>query len=142
MGVLRCFTEKRPGFDAEARTLLDDLRGYLGIKEIETLRILSRYDVEGVSEETFTNALETVFSEPQTDDCYVDEYPVINYVHQSFAVEALPGQYDQRADACSQCLLLLALSDIDTQGIDMQNISESGESLLSVSRQSENENTE
>ena len=141
MGVLRCFTEKRPGFDAEARTLLDDLRGYLGIKEIETLRILSRYDVEGISEETFTSALETVFSEPQTDDCYVDEYPVINYVHQSFAVEALPGQYDQRADACSQCLLLLALSDIDTQDINMQNISESGESSLHVGRQSENENT-
>ena len=119
MGVFRCFTEKRQGFDVEAKTLLGDVCGYLGIVSADSVRVLSRYDVEGVSEGTFKGALETVFSEPQTDDHYIDTYPTAEYTHRSFAVEALPGQYDQRADACAQCLLLLSLSDTENAGVSL-----------------------
>ena len=107
MGVFRCYTEKRRDFDIEAQNLLRDLREFLGIQSLESLRILSRYDVEGISPDTYRAARTTVFSEPQTDDIYDESLPNPGDNCRTLVVEALPGQYDQRADACMQCLRLL-----------------------------------
>ena len=93
--VFRCYTEKRQGFDVEARMLMDELRNALGISEIERLRVINRYDVEGISRQVYEAARNMVFSEPQVDLCFDEEMPDTgeDWV---LAVEALPGQYDQR----------------------------------------------
>jgi len=105
--VFRCYTEKRQGFDVEARMLMDELRNALGISEIERLRVINRYDVEGISRQVYEAARNMVFSEPQVDLCFDEEMPDTgeDWV---LAVEALPGQYDQRADSCAQCIQMLA----------------------------------
>jgi len=105
--VFRCYTEKRPGFDVEARLLMDELRNALGISGVERVRIINRYDVEGISRDVYEHARSIVFSEPQVDVCFDEEMPDTggDWV---LAVEALPGQYDQRADSCAQCIQLLA----------------------------------
>ena len=105
--VYRCFTEKRPGFDVEAQGVLRDLRGNLGVTAIESLRLFSRYDVEGVSGDVYAQARGIVFSEPQVDECFDEELPGFSGEHRILAVEALPGQYDQRADSCAQCIQML-----------------------------------
>ena len=105
--VYRCFTEKKPGFDVEAQGVLRDLRGNLGVRSIDSLRLFSRYDVEGVSGEVYSQARGIVFSEPQVDECYDEALPVFSGDHRILAVEALPGQYDQRADSCAQCIQML-----------------------------------
>ena len=104
--VIRVFVEKRRGFDVEARHMLSDLRENLGMKNIQALRLLNRYDVEGLSEAEFAQARETVFSEPNVDDVYDESFPVGEDWH-VFAMEYLPGQYDQRADSAAQCVQLL-----------------------------------
>jgi phosphoribosylformylglycinamidine synthase len=105
--VYRCFTEKRPGFDVEAQGVLRDLQENLGIKNLQALRIFNRYDTEGISEEVYRQARVSVFSEPQIDDCYDEHLPQISDGNWILAVEALPGQYDQRADSCAQCIQML-----------------------------------
>jgi len=112
--VYRCFTEKRPGFDVEAQGVLRDLRGNLGVTAIEKLRLFSRYDIEGVSGEVYARARGIVFSEPQVDECYDEELPAFSGEHRILAVEALPGQYDQRADSCAQCIQMLTCMDRPT----------------------------
>ena len=108
MAVFRCFTEKREGFDGEARAVLNDLRGFLGICGLESVRVLCRYDVEGISESVYRAARETVFSEPQIDDIF-DKYPPhFENDYRTLIIEALPGQYDQRADSCAQSIQLLS----------------------------------
>ncbi len=109
--VYRCFTEKKPGFDVEAQGVLRDLRGNLGVRSIDSLRLFSRYDVEGVSGEVYSQARGIVFSEPQVDECYDEALPVFSGDHRILAVEALPGQYDQRADSCAQCIQMLTCMD-------------------------------
>ena len=103
--VSRIYVEKKPGFDVEAQQLKGELTEILGIKGIEALRIINRYDVEGIDEELFRSCVPTVFSEPQVDVTY-DELPASDGV--VFAVEFLPGQFDQRADSASECVQLIS----------------------------------
>ena len=105
--VFRCCTEKREGFDVEAQLLMGELRGALGIAEVARVRIINRYDTEGISKETYEKAKQAVFSEPQVDVCVDEEIPDCKEAW-ILAVEALPGQYDQRADSCAQCIQMLA----------------------------------
>lgn len=104
--VSRVYVEKKPGFDVEARQLTAELRGTLGIDALEGLRLLNRYDVEGISAELFEQCVPTVFSEPQSDDV-LRELPDAAGAA-VFAVEYLPGQFDQRADSASECIQLIS----------------------------------
>ncbi|MBQ5952314.1 MAG: phosphoribosylformylglycinamidine synthase [Lachnospiraceae bacterium] len=106
MSVQRIYVEKRPGFAVQARELKEEVRGYLGIAGLEDVRVLIRYDVEGVSPEIFSQALTTIFSEPPVDDVYPGEFPR-GPQDKVFSVEYLPGQFDQRADSAEQCVRLL-----------------------------------
>ena len=101
--VYRVFVEKRPGFDHEAHATLKDIRSFLRIPQLTGLRLLNRYDVEGLDENLFRKSIPTVFSEPQADQVY-DALPEGgDWV---LAAEYLPGQFDQRADSASQCIQL------------------------------------
>ena len=106
MSVFRCYSEKKPGFDVEARGLCGQLREQLGIYALEGVRILNRYDADRIAPEVYEAAKTVVFSEPQVDDVYDETFPVPETPHSVLAVEALPGQYDQRADSCAQCIQL------------------------------------
>ncbi|MDI9590866.1 MAG: phosphoribosylformylglycinamidine synthase [Acidobacteriota bacterium] len=103
--VSRVYVEKKPGFDVEARQLSHELRHTLGIQGLTKLRLINRYDVEGISEELFGRCVPTVFSEPQSDDVFFALPAFGDAV--VFAVEFLPGQFDQRADSASECVQLL-----------------------------------
>ena len=102
--VYRIYVEKKPGFDGEAQGLLHELVDLVGIKSLTGLRLLNRYDVEGIDSALFQQAIPTVFCEPPVDVTY-DTLPEAKTV---FAVEYLPGQFDQRADSASQCIQLLS----------------------------------
>lgn len=104
--IRRLFVEKRPEFDVEAEGLLNDLKESLGIRSLKKVRILNRYDVSGLSDEEYEKARITIFSEPAVDIVY-DESKDIAENDRVFAVEYLPGQYDQRADSASQCMQIL-----------------------------------
>jgi phosphoribosylformylglycinamidine synthase len=104
--IRRIFVEKKLGFSVEADHLLRDLTATLGIASLQQVRILARYDVEGLSDDEYRAALWTIFSEPPVDAVYEEEFNVATE-DTVFAVEYLPGQYDQRADSTSQCLMLL-----------------------------------
>lgn len=104
--VRRVLVEKREGFDLEAKALKKDLLESLHISNIENLRILNRYDVEGISEEVYENAAKTIFSEPNLDVVYYEEIPELNG-ERVFAIEFLPGQYDQRGDWAAQCIQIV-----------------------------------
>ena len=106
--VYRIFVEKRPGLSPEANHLLHDLRSFLGIQSLEGVRILNRYDVENIDPEVYAAAKGTVFSEPQVDVIYDETFPEPRNIHTRLAVEALPGQFDQRSDSCAQCIQLMA----------------------------------
>lgn len=103
--VMRVFVEKKSGFDVEAKNILCDLRDTLGVKELKSLRLINRYDVEGLSEADFERAATSVLSEINVDNTFYNlNIPDTWHV---FASEYLPGQYDQRADSAAQCLALL-----------------------------------
>ena len=102
--VYRIYVEKKPGFDGEAKDLCRELKELLGITRLQNLRLVNRYDVEGIDEALFEKAVPTVFSEPPVDVTY-NALPAAPHV---FAVEYLPGQFDQRADSASQCIQLLS----------------------------------
>ena len=102
--VYRIYVEKKPGFDGEAQGLKHELVELVGIKGLKALRLLNRYDVEGIDRDLFEKAIPTVFSEPPVDVTYT-ELPTAKTV---FAVEYLPGQFDQRADSASECIQLLS----------------------------------
>ena len=102
--VYRIYVEKKPGFDGEAQGLLHELVDLVGIQNLTGLRLLNRYDVEGIDAVLFQQAVPTVFSEPPVDVTY-DRLPDAKTV---FAVEYLPGQFDQRADSASECIQLLS----------------------------------
>ena len=107
--VYRVYSEKKAGFTHEAGKLLDDARTLLGIKSIENIRIINRYDVENITKELFDYSKNTVFSEPPTDIVGEDfEYGENDTV---FAVEFLPGQFDMRADSAAQCIQIISQGD-------------------------------
>ena len=90
-----------------AKELTEDIKGYLGIDGLEKVRVLVRYDVENLSDETFDKALTSIFSEPPVDDVYEEEFPYDESKSKIFSVEYLPGQFDQRADSAEQCVKFL-----------------------------------
>ncbi len=102
--VYRVFVEKRNGLTLEADRLLGDLRELLGIRSLKGVRVLNRYDVEGIDQELFCLARDTVFSEPQLDLTYTE----LQAEGTVFAVEYLPGQFDQRADSAAQCIQIIS----------------------------------
>ena len=104
--VSRVYVEKKPGFDVEAQQLAHELRDILGIERLEGLRLVNRYDVEGITGELFAQCVPTVFSEPQSDVATL-EMPAAEGAA-VFAVEYLPGQFDQRADSASECIQLIS----------------------------------
>ncbi len=105
--VRRIYVQKKPGFDVEAKGILEDLKENLQIKGLEQVVILNRYDVSGVDEESYNKAKTTVFSEPQVDD-YFDESYTFDQKDKVFAVEYLPGQFDQRANSLEECLQIVS----------------------------------
>lgn len=105
MSVYRVYVEKKAPFAVEAQGVLSDIRSSLGIHSASCVRILNRYDVEDISKEDFELAKGTIFSEPQVDDVY-DELPSFAAEDRVFAVQFLPGQFDQRADSAVQCIQL------------------------------------
>ncbi|MCD8355740.1 MAG: phosphoribosylformylglycinamidine synthase [Clostridia bacterium] len=107
MAVLRCYTEKRSGFDSASQSLCSSMRELLEIPALTYVRELCRYDVEGIDAETYAKAKNIVFSEPMVDDCYDEQYPMPEGDYRILAVEPLPGQYDQRSDSCAQCIQLM-----------------------------------
>ena len=105
MSVFRIYVEKKPQFAVEAKNLLADIQTALRPEGLTGLRIINRYDVEGISKQDFALATPTIFSEPPVDTVYYD-LPKAKKSHM-FATEYLPGQFDQRADSCEQCIQLL-----------------------------------
>ncbi len=103
--VNRIYVEKKQGLRHEAQGLRHDIRHILLIKNLTDVRLLNRYDVEGLDQETFDKAVQLVLSEPQLDDVST-ELPKQDGAY-VFAVEFLPGQFDQRADSAAQCIQIL-----------------------------------
>ena len=103
--VYRIFVEKKTGLDNEAKSLLNEAKNLLGVENLEDIRLFNRYDAENITEELFSYAVKTVFSEPQLDNVYDCVNIPEAYV---FAVEALPGQFDQRADSAAQCIQIIS----------------------------------
>ena len=102
--VKRVYVEKKPEFAVAAHSLLSEIKSYLGIKGVTGVRVLIRYDIENITEETYKKALKTVFCELPVDDVYEENFESTGKV---FSVEFLPGQFDQRADSAEQCIRLL-----------------------------------
>ncbi len=109
--VYRIFVEKKVGLDNEARSLLNEVTNLLGVQGLERVRLFNRYDAENITGELFDYAVKTVFSEPQLDiatgDVSLKDATV-------FAVEYLPGQFDQRADSAAQCIQIISQGDRPT----------------------------
>ena len=103
--VYRIFVEKKPGLDNEAKGLLSEAKNLLGIENLEDIRLFNRYDAENITDELFDYSVKTVFSEPQLDNVSSCLNIADAYV---FAVEALPGQFDQRADSAAQCIQIIS----------------------------------
>ncbi len=103
--VKRIYVEKRPAYATEANETKNNLIEQLGLK-INSLRIINRYDVQGISDDILAQGINTILAEPMVDEVYQEEFPV-NDNEEIFAIEFLPGQYDQRADSCQQCFAIL-----------------------------------
>ena len=106
MSVRRIFAEKKEPYAVKAQELMEEMSSYLDIHDAKKVRVLIRYDVENLSDETYEKSKGTIFSEPPVDDLYEGTFP-----HEKddiiFSVEYLPGQFDQRADSAEQCVKLL-----------------------------------
>ena len=109
--VYRVYVEKKPGLRHTADSLKEELRTFLGIRELTDLRLFNRYDVENIEKPLFDYAVDTVFSEPQQDEVY-EVLPEMD--GKVFAVEYLPGQYDQRADSAAQCIQIISQGERPT----------------------------
>lgn len=109
--VYRIYVEKKKGLDNEAKSLRYDIRHILQIKSLEEVRVINRYDVENIDADLFNYSKKTVFSEPQLDIIY-DELPEDKAT--VFAVEYLPGQFDQRADSAAQCIQIISKGERPT----------------------------
>ncbi len=110
--VYRIFVEKKAGLRAEADSLKNDIKSFLQIKSLKELRLLNRYDVENITEELFEGSKGTVFSEPQQDEIFNSFED--DTAAALFAVEYLPGQFDQRADSAAQCIQIISKGDRPT----------------------------
>ncbi|BBF41478.1 phosphoribosylformylglycinamidine synthase, synthetase subunit [Lachnospiraceae bacterium KM106-2] len=108
--VRRIYVEKKQPYAIHAKELKGEIKSYLGIRSVTEARVLIRYDIENVSEDTYKRALGTVFSEPPVDVLYEKDFPK-EKDSVSFSVEFLPGQFDQRADSAEQCVRLLNESE-------------------------------
>jgi len=108
--IKRIFVEKKAGFNVEACNLMKDLKDNLSIDTLKGLRILNMYDIEGIKEEEYEKAKYTIFAEKPVDSVKDGKFE-IGSEEKAFAVEYLPGQYDQRADSAAQCLQLLTQGD-------------------------------
>ena len=108
--VLRVYVQRKSGFEGEAKALLKEVKDLLGITELQRIDLLNRYDVEGISEELFESCIPTVFSEPQSDlaSRTMPEFSSEGAAVHTFAVEFLPGQFDQRADSAAECVQLIS----------------------------------
>lgn len=106
--VYRIYVEKKKEFANEAASVLNEANTFLGIKSLSDVRVINRYDTENISRELFDDAVKNVFSEPQIDDTY-DKLELSDCV--VFAVEFLPGQFDQRADSAAQCIQLISAGE-------------------------------
>ena len=104
-GVRRIYVEKKSDYAVKAKELHEELINYLNIKA-KSVRVLIRYDIENISDETYNKAKTTVFSEPPVDMIYEENFPSAADDF-CFSVEYLPGQFDQRADSAEQCVKLL-----------------------------------
>ncbi len=104
--VKRIFVEKKSGLDIAAKSLFRDLRDNLGIQGLAAVRLLNRYDIEGISDAEYASVRDIVFAEPPLDTVYEETLPLAA-AEAMFAVEYLPGQYDQRADSASQCIQII-----------------------------------
>ena len=98
--------EKKPGFDAEAKTLMEDLKQDLHMEGLSSLRLINRYDIQGIDKNTYEMVVSSVFAEPALDDHWHEELPAGDDA-KVFASEYLPGQYDQRADSAAQCIRII-----------------------------------
>ena len=104
--VYRILVEKKPEYNVEGAQLLSDLKTNLHLYNLINVRIVNRYDVAGLTEDEFEYSIKTIFSEETVDNVYRDNIPLkSNEV--AFAMEFLPGQYDQRADSAMECLQLI-----------------------------------
>ena len=131
--VYRVYVEKKPGQTQEAQGLLGQIRDFLQIKGLIELRILNRYDAENIDEQLFRYAVNTVFSEPQVDNVSF-QAPQGQIV---FAVEPLPGQYDQRADSAAQCIQIISQGNrpvIRTAKVYVLTGDISGEELAAIKK--------
>ena len=104
--VKRIYVEKKPDYAVAAQELMENIHDYLGIAGVTSVRVFIRYDIQNISDETYENAKVTIFSEPPVDILYEEALPEADGA-QVFSVEALPGQFDQRADSAQQCVKLL-----------------------------------
>ena len=102
--VYRVYVEKKEEFANEAKSLKNDIKEFLQISNLENVRILNRYDVENIDKELFEYCKKTVFSEPQLD-IVTSKLPEENHI---FAVEFLPGQFDQRANSAAECIQIIS----------------------------------
>ena len=103
--VNRVYVEKRKDYAVEALEILNNLKVQLKLDNLTNVRVVNRYDVQGVNEKTLKEGISIILSEPMVDDVYLEDYPIND--NKAFAIEFLPGQYDQRSDACEQCFQLL-----------------------------------
>ena len=110
--VYRVFVEKREGLQNEAKALLSEINDLLSIKSLTNVRVINRYDAENITEELFNYAVGAVFSEPQLD--IATSEIEIEKGARTFAVEFLPGQFDQRADSAAQCIQIISQGDRPT----------------------------
>ena len=110
MNIKRIFVEKKEGFNIEVSSLKNELVEQLQIKNLKSLRILYRYDVENITDEIYNLARKTIFAEPPVDNTFDEEFEA-DENSKIFAIEYLPGQYDQRADSASQCIQILTHSE-------------------------------
>ncbi|MBQ7384369.1 MAG: phosphoribosylformylglycinamidine synthase [Clostridia bacterium] len=109
--VYRVYVEKKSELANEAASLLGEIKNLLQIDGVTGVRILNRYDVENIDKQLFDYAVSTVFSEPQLD---IVTYDYENDGSTDFAVEYLPGQFDQRADSAAQCIQIISQGERPT----------------------------
>ena len=103
--VRRIYVEKKSAYAVSAHELMHELKSYLGITDVSSVRVLNRYDIDNISDEVYRESLSTVFSEPPVDTVYEESFDADGRV---FSVEPLPGQFDQRADSAVQCVKLIS----------------------------------
>jgi phosphoribosylformylglycinamidine synthase len=108
MSIVRLFVEKKPEHAVAAKKVKADIKNVLGIA-LEDLRLILRYDIEGLEGEELIKAKSTIFSEPPVDDLTESEVFDLEPGYTVFGAEFLPGQYDQRADSAAQCVQLLTM---------------------------------